>query len=334
MPAEYRALERHFPLIPYIRESRRLIGTQTLTGAMITRGRMRDCAPWNEDSVATGTYHPDLHGARDVEDFETDLGETLEDKPNRLTFGPFPIPLGCLIPASMEGLLAAEKNISASRLASSATRVHPTVTSIGEAAGVLAALAVRGGMSPRDVPVASVQHELATGGALISPVRIEGIPRDHEDYPLVALAVARRLVPTEVVLEPTLEQYVAVDRGAAVVAAAALLETLAPLSQAPAPVRLPAGSPSIIDGVPAGPDVLEDPQPAERTSPRLAMSSSSFAEASLLDPVISSPTVVAGVQERALNVSASTETLTSTGIDPSPDVLKLSSMGSPDTARS
>lgn len=226
IPEEFHAVVRHFPPIPYIRESRRLIGRTTLTGKMISRYGVRGLSAWHEDAVAVGVYHPDLHGGRGAEDFEDDLDEVLEDKPNRLTFGPFPIPLGTLVPDRVDGLLAAEKNISASRMASSAARVHPTVTAVGEAVGVLAALAIRHHRQPRDVPAAAVQLELARGGALITPVTIAGIPVEDPDHPAVALAVTRQLVDYEVVLHPGREQQVVVDRERALAAAAPVLAEL------------------------------------------------------------------------------------------------------------
>ncbi|WP_309081934.1 FAD-dependent oxidoreductase [Zhihengliuella sp.] len=199
VPDSYRELERHMPLIPYIRESRRVIGEETLIYRSIRRPKNRSEAAWRTDSIAVGTYPPDLHGGREEEDYESYLGETHLDKPRRWKEGPFPIPLACLIPEWTEGLLAAEKNISVSRLVVGAVRLHPTVTAIGEAAGVAAALAVRFNVQPRELLVAEVQYELARGGASICPLAIEGLSRDHPDFAEVSLAVARKRVPFEIV---------------------------------------------------------------------------------------------------------------------------------------
>ena len=194
LPAEIVA---HFPPIPYIRESVRLVGRDTLTGKSIFRHRNRTMARWDQNAIAVGTYPPDLHGGRREEDLESDLGETLSDKPTGWREGPFPITLGALVPRDRQPLIAAEKNISASRIAVGATRLHPTVTAIGEAAGTLAALCVERGLLPHQVPTVDVQYSLAAGGAHLAPLTVKGLSPSDPDYALVQLAVARQLVDWE-----------------------------------------------------------------------------------------------------------------------------------------
>lgn len=214
IPTVFRHLVPHLPLIPYIRECRRILGKRTLIGRAIRRpGPYRE-APWDVDSVAVGYYHTDLHGGRRPEDFEADLNESVDDKPKSETFGPFPIPLGCLIPEYVDGFIAAEKNISVSRLAAGAIRVHPTVCAIGEAAGVLAALSHRLGVQPREVATASVQYELARGGALITPLQVEGSVRSDPAFAAISLAVARRRLPWQVRRDPH-SAYIQTDVGVA-----------------------------------------------------------------------------------------------------------------------
>lgn len=215
LPNEYRDIVRHFPLIPYIRESRRVIGLSTISGRDIAREPNRSIAKWNKDSVVVGTYHPDLHGGREAHDFETYLGESLEDKPTKWREGPFPIPLGSLIPLWTDGLIMAEKNISTTRLANGATRLHPTVSSIGEAAGVLACSSIKYNLRPRDVHPCLVQFELAKGGAALGPLAFEGMEADDPRYPEVALAVVRERVSFRVLRRPGKEPKIVVDLDAA-----------------------------------------------------------------------------------------------------------------------
>lgn len=193
---------QHLPLIPYVRESRRIVGRSTLTGKQIFRLSHHAPSQWNPDAIAVGTYPPDLHGGREPADLEPDLDESLSDKPREWREGPFPIPLGCLVPRQGEGLVAAEKNISASRIASGAIRLHPTVVATGEAAGTLAALAVRAQVDVGAVPTAAVQLSLIRHGALLSPARIEGVEPDDEAWAAVVFAVARQLVDVEYVRAP------------------------------------------------------------------------------------------------------------------------------------
>jgi hypothetical protein len=84
------------------------------------------------EGVAWGDYKIDLHGARDLLDF----GEVW-DPANRggALFG---IPAGAFVSALYPGLLATEKNVSASRLANGAVRLGPVAFSLGEAAGAMA----------------------------------------------------------------------------------------------------------------------------------------------------------------------------------------------------
>jgi hypothetical protein len=78
----------------------------------------------------------------------------------RWTGTPFTIPYGCLIPASTDGFLACEKNISVSHIANGATRLQPVVMNIGQAAGMAAALCVEMNCQPRDLPVRVLQSSL------------------------------------------------------------------------------------------------------------------------------------------------------------------------------
>jgi len=218
VPDIYIPIEQHMPLIPYIRESRRVIGTAIITGKDINREPNRTEARWRDDSVVVGTYHPDLHGGRAETDFENYLGESLADKPTVWREGPFPIPLGALVPEWVDGLLAAEKNISTTRLASGAVRLHPTVTGIGEAAGTAAALAVHHGVQPTEIPVAAVQLSLAEGGALLTPLAVEGLDRGSPEFIAVTLALARNRADKEILRPKKMEPYIITDTEAAAAA--------------------------------------------------------------------------------------------------------------------
>ena len=76
----------------------------------------------------------------------------------------YDIPLRCLLPQGVEGLLVAGRCISGTHEAHSSYRVMPIAMATGQAAGVCAALAAHGGTAPRDVPAADVQAELRRQG--------------------------------------------------------------------------------------------------------------------------------------------------------------------------
>ena len=169
IPAAYKALEYNLPQIPYVRESNRLVGETTLTGGDIRReGNGMMSVIGYTDAIAVGDYADDLHGCNSKpEFFETDL-EHITDLPPGFRPGPFQVPLRALIPEKVDGLLAAEKNISQSRLANGATRLQPITMLTGQAAGALAGLAVTGHVQPRAVSADAVQLVLLHSGDILA----------------------------------------------------------------------------------------------------------------------------------------------------------------------
>jgi hypothetical protein len=77
----------------------------------------------------------------------------------------YDIPLRCLLPQDVDGVLVAGRCISGTHEAHSSYRVTPTAMATGQAAGVCAALAARQGTSPRSVDPRAVQGELLRQGA-------------------------------------------------------------------------------------------------------------------------------------------------------------------------
>jgi hypothetical protein len=151
-----------FALHPYYRESRRLQGITTIREQdilPITGGRVAKL-PLNTEgiceAVAIGNYANDHHyPSGDI---------SLQSKSirwgGRWTGTAFTIPYSALIPASTDGLLVCEKNISVSHIANGATRLQPTVMNIGQAAGMAAALCIEDGCQPRELPVRVLQEAL------------------------------------------------------------------------------------------------------------------------------------------------------------------------------
>ncbi len=82
----------------------------------------------------------------------------------------FNIPLGALIPESVDGLIVADKAISVTNLINGSTRLQPCVLLTGQAAGTLAALAVQDKKEPRNVSVRKVQSALLESKAYIMPL--------------------------------------------------------------------------------------------------------------------------------------------------------------------
>ncbi|HEY3897039.1 MAG TPA: FAD-dependent oxidoreductase [Chthoniobacter sp.] len=160
----YRAILYHFSVMPYVRESRRIIGLHTLTAHEIERvpGPPVQFA----HSVALGDYAVDLHGSMTPPYLELTLDHE-SDIPRKFGergLGPFSIPFECFIPEKIDGFLPAEKNFSESRMANGATRLQPHTLLMGQAVGAIAALAIEKGVQPRALDPVLVQHALLDAG--------------------------------------------------------------------------------------------------------------------------------------------------------------------------
>lgn len=150
---------------PYIRESRRIDALTTIVQQDIDE----DCYPAGSvrarnfpDSCGIGWYGIDVHPASGPGTPQVNFG-TLR----------FQIPLGALLPKTLNNFVAGCKNIGATHLTSGAYRVHPVEWAIGEAAGVLAAFCVTQNVNPHDVwnqsdRTASYQYRLLARGVPIS----------------------------------------------------------------------------------------------------------------------------------------------------------------------
>ncbi len=151
-----------FALMPYYRESRRLKGLATVSERDILPlpGAQAAALPVDEKgevcSIAIGNYPNDHH----YPGFEMPLAPKAIRWGGRWTGTPFTIPYGALVPETVDGLLACEKNISVSHIANGATRLQPVVLGIGQAAGMAAALCVEQKCSPRELRVRSLQTAL------------------------------------------------------------------------------------------------------------------------------------------------------------------------------
>ncbi|WP_040422354.1 FAD-dependent oxidoreductase [Actinopolymorpha alba] len=125
---------------PYIREARRIKAEFTVTELHVGVEAAGDNGPVQfDDSVGLGNYRIDLHPST--------AGRTYVD----IDSYPFQIPLGALIPARVENLLPANKNIGTTHITNGCYRLHPVEWAIGEAVGALVAFCLDGQHRPREV---------------------------------------------------------------------------------------------------------------------------------------------------------------------------------------
>jgi len=159
--ADLRPIANFLPQWPYVREARRALGLYTLRAADLTRFEK---ARHFDNSVAMGDYFMDLDHGGTGHAIEADLDSGEAPRGG----GPFQVPFEVFIPEKIDGLVLAEKNISQSRLVNGATRLQPITMLDGQAAGAIAALAVKAGVQPRKInPVAVQAALLASGSNLI-----------------------------------------------------------------------------------------------------------------------------------------------------------------------
>lgn len=150
--------EDRFPLIPYHRESRRIEGEYLFSV-------MEAASPFGykgyRTGVAVGDYPVDHHHWQypDWRSVQIDFPKIV----------PFTVPLGCVIPKTADNFIVAEKSISVTNLINGSTRLQPVTMELGQAAGVLAALAIKQKKQPREVSVRDVQEELLKAGARLQP---------------------------------------------------------------------------------------------------------------------------------------------------------------------
>ena len=79
----------------------------------------------------------------------------------------YTIPYRCLIPRGSENLLVAGRCISSTHEAQASYRIMPTVCTLGEAAGVAAALTVRGSSGVSQIDVSELRRLLRENGAVV-----------------------------------------------------------------------------------------------------------------------------------------------------------------------
>jgi hypothetical protein len=119
-----------------VRHSRRLPGV-----ARVTREQWSDGTPFDDEIGVSPSLSPKLP--------------------------PVSVPYGCLVPRTLDGLLVAGRHVSCDAASHSFLREIPQCWLTGHAAGVAAGLSARLRVTPRAVPVRSVQEELVRQGAFV-----------------------------------------------------------------------------------------------------------------------------------------------------------------------
>ena len=134
-----------------VRESRMIVGEHTLNQEeMLAYTKF-------EDGIAACNYDIDIHSpdGSGTSHYYFPSGKY------------YTIPYGCLVPKDSENLLVAGRCISTTHEAQASIRIMPTVCTIGEAAGVAAAVACEDKTAVKSVDVQKVRTILRENGAVI-----------------------------------------------------------------------------------------------------------------------------------------------------------------------
>ena len=131
-------------MVPYIRESRRIVALTRIVESQIARsGNAGPRAHLVTDTCGIGTYaYMDGHALS---------GATPPMPGFWIDIWPAQIPASALVPKRVTNLLAACKNIGTTHLTNGLYRLHPIEWSVGEAAGALAAFAHANATTPAAV---------------------------------------------------------------------------------------------------------------------------------------------------------------------------------------
>lgn len=134
-----------------VRESRKIVGEYVLTQEDLVA-----CTKF-PDRIAAGNYDIDIHNPEG-------------SGTSHYYFAPgtwYTIPYRSLLPLKAGNLLVAGRCISATHEAQASIRILPIVATLGQAAGVAAAVSLRAGVAPREADVAEIQRILTEQGAFI-----------------------------------------------------------------------------------------------------------------------------------------------------------------------
>jgi hypothetical protein len=151
--------------LPGKRESRRYLGDHVLTmNDVRAEGRF-------DDLIAYGGFPMDEHDSAGFHNRE--LGTIYHPTPS-----PYGIPYRCLYSRNIDNLFCAGRNISATHLAASSSRVMATGSTMGQAVGIAASIAVSHGLTPRGIHenhVPELQQTLMDDDCYL-PGNVRGVP--------------------------------------------------------------------------------------------------------------------------------------------------------------
>ena len=134
-----------------IRETYRVVGEKTITEREYLDGYVAD------DALSWSYWMVDEHNA------DTSGARLVFHEPDKVGS----VPLGAMLPKSVGNMLVAGRAVSSDHGANSALRVQASCMAMGQAAGVVAALAAQRRCDPRDVPLELIRQQLTRIGHIV-----------------------------------------------------------------------------------------------------------------------------------------------------------------------
>ncbi|MDN5199857.1 FAD-dependent oxidoreductase [Fulvivirgaceae bacterium BMA10] len=146
-------------IIPYHREGRRLRGMVDFRLDDLLFPFQDEERALYKQGISVGDYPLDHHHDKN----ELVVPEKFPSIPS------FNVPYGSLVPQSIDGLLVAEKGISASHVVNGCTRLQPCVMLTGQAAGQAAAMCILNREQPRSLNLRALQQGLLEADCWLMP---------------------------------------------------------------------------------------------------------------------------------------------------------------------
>ncbi|MBR2466772.1 MAG: FAD-dependent oxidoreductase [Clostridia bacterium] len=134
-----------------VRESRHIVGKYKITVGDVSRGTKFD------DRISAYGFGMDVHNRTEKEsgNFKTEVAPV------------YYVPYRSLLPLGCDNLLVAGKTVSCESQAAGGLRCMPSAMAMGQAAGLAAALAVKGGTRVEKIDITELQNELRSRGAIL-----------------------------------------------------------------------------------------------------------------------------------------------------------------------
>jgi hypothetical protein len=168
----------HWPNQLYIREARRMVGEYVMSQKDIQTELTKP------DPIGMGSYNSDSHNLQRVINKD---GFVRNEGDMQVPVQPYQIPYRVLLPKKNEVQnLLVPVCFSATHVAYSTLRMEPQYMILGQAAGVAAAMAIRGSLPVQDIDTAALTRTLVEHGAILEyapTIQASLVARFHGRWP-------------------------------------------------------------------------------------------------------------------------------------------------------